>query len=310
MKIAVTGGAGFIGSNIAEAYVEGGHEVLVIDDLSSGVKAQVPPRATFVQADVRSPEAASAIEAFKPEVVNLHAAQIDVRRSVTDPAYDASVNIGGALNVLEAARRTGTLKRIIYAASGGSMYGESQVVPTPETEPAAAVSPYGVAKAAVEQYLFAYRAMYGIHYVALRYANVYGPRQNPHGEAGVVAIFTDRLLTGKQCTIFGDGGQTRDFVYVYDVVNANVSALTCELVGGVNIATGVETTLNVVYKTLAKAAGLVAPVVYADGKLGEQRRSVLANAKAIKALRWVPQWDVERGLTSTVEWFRKNRKSA
>ena len=307
MKIAMTGGAGFIGSNVAEAYVEGRHEVLIIDDLSSGVKSQIPSKATFVEADVRSAEAAKAIEAFKPDVLNLHAAQIDVRRSVTEPAFDADVNIGGALNALEAARRGGALKRVIYAASGGSMYGDSQVVPTPETEPVAAVSPYGVAKAAVEQYLFAYKAMYGLHYVALRYANVYGPRQNPHGEAGVVAIFTDRLLAGKTCTIYGDGGQTRDFVYVYDVVNANVAALTCELWGGLNISTGVETDLNKLYKALAKASGIERAAVYAEGKLGEQRRSVLANGKATKALRWVPQWDVERGLASTVEWFRKHR---
>lgn len=307
MKIAVTGGAGFIGSNVAEAYVEGGHEVLVIDDLSSGVKAQIPSKATFVHADVRSPEAAKAIEAFKPGVLNLHAAQIDVRRSVTEPGLDADVNIGGALNALEAARRGGALKRVIYAASGGSMYGDSQIVPTPETEPVAPVSPYGVSKATVEIYLAAYKAMYGVHYVALRYANVYGPRQNPHGEAGVVAIFTDRLLGGKGCTIYGDGGQTRDFVFVYDVVNANVAALTCELCGGVNISTGVETDLNKLYKELAKASGIDRPATYAEGKVGEQRRSVLANGKATKSLRWVPQWDVERGLASTIEWFRKHQ---
>lgn len=309
MRIAITGGAGFIGSNIADAYVEGGHEVLVIDDLSSGVKSQVHPKATFVHSDIRSPEAAKAVEAFKPDVLNLHAAQIDVRRSVTQPAFDADVNIGGALNMLEAARRAGSLKRVLYAASGGSMYGDAQVVPTPETEPVGGVSPYAVSKATVELYLAAYKAMYGIHYVALRYANVYGPRQNPHGEAGVVAIFTDRLLSGKTCTIYGDGGQTRDFVFVYDVVNANVAALTCELCGGVNIATGVETDLNQLYKALAKAAGLETPALYAEGKVGEQRRSVLANAKAIKALRWVPQWDIERGLASTVEWFRKHPKT-
>ena len=306
MRIVVTGGAGFIGSNVAEAYVEGGHEVLVVDDLSSGIKAQIHPKAQFVHADVRSDEAAKAIEAFKPEVLNVHAAQIDVRRSVTDPAHDADVNVSGALKSLDAARRGGSLKRVIYAASGGSMYGDSSVMPTPETEPVAPVSPYGVSKAAFEIYLSAYRAMYGLHYVALRYANVYGPRQNPHGEAGVIAIFTDRLLSGKTCTIFGDGGQTRDFVYVYDVVNANVSALTCEHLGGLNIATGIETDLNKVYAELIKAAGVTTPAMYADGKVGEQRRSVLLNTKAIKALRWVPQWDVERGLGNTVEWFRKH----
>ncbi len=307
MKIVVSGGAGFIGSNVVEAYVEGGHDVLVVDDLSTGLKEQVHARAQFVKADIRSPEAAKAVEDFKPEVLNLHAAQIDVRRSVTHPGLDADVNVVGCLNLLEAGRRAGALKRVVYAASGGSMYGDSHVVPTPETEPVAAVSPYGVSKAAFEQYLLSYRAMYGLHYVALRYANVYGPRQNPHGEAGVVAIFTDRLLSGKPCTIYGDGGQTRDFVYVYDVVNANVAALTCDFAGGVNVSTGVETDINRVYSELAKAAGVATPATYAPGKTGEQRRSVLANAKATKVLRWVPQWDVERGLASTIEWFRKHR---
>lgn len=308
MKIAVTGGAGFIGSNVAEAYVEGGHQVLVLDDLSSGLSAQVPAQARFVQADVRSPEAARALEAFQPEVLNVHAAQIDVRRSVASPSFDADVNIGGALNVIEASRRGGSLTRIIYAASGGSMYGDTQVIPTPETEPVAPVSPYGVSKASLELYLAAFRSMYGLHYVALRYSNVYGPRQNPHGEAGVVSIFTDRLLAGQQCTIYGDGGQTRDFVFVYDVVNANVAALTCDFCGGLNIATGIETDLNRLYQALAKAAERQTPAVYAEGRLGEQRRSVLANAKAIKALRWAPQWDIERGLAVTVDWFRKHKK--
>jgi UDP-glucose 4-epimerase len=305
MRIAITGAAGFIGSNVADAYVALGHEVLVIDNLSSGVRAQVPSAAKLVVADVRSEAAAQAVADFRPQVLCLHAAQIDVRRSVSDPRLDLDTNVGGTLNLLQAATGRG-LERVVYAASGGSMYGDTQVVPTPETEPCLAVSPYGVSKHTCELYLQCWRAMHGVHYVALRYANVYGPRQNPHGEAGVVAIFTERLVSGRACTIFGDGGQTRDFVHVHDVVQANVKALTTSFCGGVNIGTGVERDINQVYAVLAKAAGVTTPATYAPGKPGEQRRSVLANAKAREVLGWSPAFDLERGLAQTVEWFRQH----
>ena len=307
MRVIVTGGAGFIASQIADAYLSAGHEVLIVDDLSSGERKNLNAKARFLEADVRGPAAASAVEAFKPEAINLHAAQIDVRKSVTDPRFDADTNIGGALNLLEAARRGGALKRVVYAASGGSMYGDSLVMPTPETEPAAGISPYGVSKFAVELYLNCFRAMYGLHYVALRYSNVYGPRQNLHGEAGVVAIFAERLLRGDPCTIYGDGGQSRDFVYVGDVVDANVKALTTEFCGGVNIATSTETDVNKVYALLAKNLGIATPAKYGPERLGEQRRSVLSNAKAKQVLGWSPQVDVERGMAQTIEWYRKNR---
>lgn len=307
MKIVITGGAGFIGSNVADAYVALGHQVLVIDDLSSGQRANLNPRAEFVHADIRSEQAAKAVEGFAPEVLNLHAAQIDVRRSVTEPRFDADVNIGGLLNVLEAARRAGKLKRAIYAASGGSMYGDTLQMPTPETHPCGAVSPYGVSKHTCELYLQAWRGIYGLHDVALRYANVYGPRQNPHGEAGVVAIFTERLVHGRSCTINGDGGQTRDFVHVADVTAANVRALETAFKGGVNIGTGVETDINTVYRHLANAANVKTPAQYAEGKLGEQRRSVLDNRKAAEVLGWKPSFDVARGLAQTVEWFKTPR---
>jgi UDP-glucose 4-epimerase len=308
MRIVVTGGAGFIASQIADAYLALGHEVLVVDNLSTGVRANLNARAQFLEADVRSEAAARAVEAFRPEALNLHAAQIDVRKSVVEPRFDADTNIGGTLNLVEAARRGGALQRVVYAASGGSMYGDTPVMPTPETEPAAPVSPYGVSKFTGELYLSCFRALHGLHYVALRYANVFGPRQNVHGEAGVVAIFAERLLRGDRCTIYGDGGQTRDFVFVGDVVEANVEALTTDYCGGVNIGTGVETDVNRVYALLAKYAGVEVPAAYGPQRAGEQRRSVLANAKARAVLGWSPGYDVERGIAETMAWYRSHRR--
>lgn len=307
MRIVVTGGAGFIASQIADAYLALGHEVLIIDNLSTGERKNLNPKARFVEVDLRTAEAASEVERFKPEVLNLHGAQIDVRKSVTDVRFDADTNIGGTLNMVEAGRRGGALQRVVYAASGGSMYGDSQVMPTPETEPPAGVSPYAVSKFAGELYLSCFRAMYGLHYVALRYSNVYGPRQNLHGEAGVVAIFAERLLRGDSCTIYGDGGQSRDFVYVGDVVEANVKALTTPYCGGVNIATSTETDVNTVYALLAKNLGVTTPAKHAPERLGEQRRSVLANAKAKQVLGWTPQVDVERGMAQTIGWYKSHR---
>ena len=307
MRILVTGGAGFIASQIVDAYLALGHEVVTIDNISTGDRKNLNPKARFLELDIRSEAAAKAVEDFKPEVLNLHAAQIDVRKSVTEPRFDADTNVGGTLNLVEAARRGGALGRVIYAASGGSMYGDSQVLPTPETEPPAGVSPYGVSKFACELYLSCFRAMYGLHYVALRYANVYGPRQNLHGEAGVVAIFAERLLRGDPCTIYGDGGQTRDFVFVGDVVAANVKALSTDFCGGANIATSVETDVNRVYALLAKNLGLDTPPKHGPERLGEQRRSVLANGKAKQVLGWTPQVDVERGMAETIAWYRSHR---
>ena len=308
MRIVVTGGAGFIASQIVDAYLTLGHEVLIVDNLSTGDRKNLNAKARFVEADIRSEEAARVVEAFKPEVLNLHGAQIDVRKSVTDVRLDADTNVGGTINMVEAARRGGALTRVVYAASGGSMYGDSQVLPTPETEPPAGVSPYAVSKFTGELYLSCFKAMYGLHYVALRYANVYGPRQNLHGEAGVVAIFAERLLRGESCTIYGDGGQTRDFVYVGDVVDANVKALTTAYCGGVNIATTTETDVNQVYGLLAKNLGVATPAKYGAERLGEQRRSVLANGKAKQVLGWSPQVDVARGMAQTIAWYREHRQ--
>lgn len=309
MRIAITGGAGFIASQVADAYLELGHEVLIIDNLSTGVRGNVNSRARLVVADIKSAEAARAVEDFRPQVLNLHAAQIDVRRSVVEPRFDLETNVGGTIDLVLAGRRGGQLERVVYAASGGSMYGDTSVIPTPETEPAGPVSPYGVSKHAAELYLGCFRAMFGLHYVALRYANVYGPRQNPHGEAGVVAIFSERLLTGQGCTIYGDGGQTRDFVFSQDVVAANVRALTTDYCGGVNIGTGVETDVNGVYALLAKHVGVDRPAQYAPGKPGEQRRSVLAIGRAREVLGWEPTHDVDRGLAATIAWYRGQARS-
>jgi UDP-glucose 4-epimerase len=307
MKILVTGGAGFIASQIVDAYLALGHEVAIIDNLSTGDRKNLNPKARFYELDLRGEAAAKVVEDFKPEVLNLHGAQIDVRKSVGDVRFDADTNIGGTINMVEAARRGGALKRVVYAASGGSMYGDAAQVPTPETAPPAGVSPYAVSKFTGELYLSCFKAMYGLHYVALRYANVYGPRQNLHGEAGVVAIFAERLLRGDACTIYGDGGQTRDFVYVGDVVEANVKALTTDFCGGVNICTQTETDVNRVYALLAKNLGVSTPAKHAPERLGEQRRSVLANGKAKEVLGWTPKFDVERGMAETIRWYREHR---
>lgn len=304
MKIAVTGGAGFIASHICDAYLAAGHELLVIDSLTSGSRAQVPAKARFVEADIRSAEAVVAITAFKPDVLNHHAAQIDVRRSVTDVRYDCDVNLGGLLNILEAARKAGNLKRVVYASSGGAIYDEGGPIPSGETAPAAPASPYGVAKRSGELYLEAFRRMYGLQYVALRYSNVFGPRQNAQGEAGVVSIFATRCLRTEECTVFGDGGQTRDFVYVEDVTAANVQALTTEFCGYVNIGTGLETDVNRLYTLIADAAGSDRPAYYVKGRMGEVRRSALDAALAQKVLGWKPKVPLEEGVLRTVDWFR------
>jgi UDP-glucose 4-epimerase len=304
MRVAVTGGAGFIGSHLCDAFVAAGHELLVIDDLSSGYREQIPAAARLVEADVRSPEAAAALLAFKPEALNHHAAQIDVRRSVEDVRYDSDVNIGGLLNVVEAARKAGALKRVVVASSGGAIYDEHGPIPSSESAPAAPASPYGVAKRAGELYLEAFRRMYGLEYVALRYSNVFGPRQNAQGEAGVVSIFATRCLRTQECTIFGDGGQTRDFVYVDDVVRANMLALDTAFTGYVNIGTGVETDVNRLYALIAEAAGSPRPVLYGKGRMGEVRRSALDARFAKTAIGWEPRVELEAGLRKTVDWFR------
>ncbi len=303
MKILVTGGAGFIASHIADAYLAGGHEVVIIDDLSSGKRANLPEAAKFYHADIRSPEAREIVRNEAPQVLSHHAAQMDVRRSVADPAFDAEVNVLGLINMLEGAREVG-VERVIFASSGGATYGEQEEFPAPETHVHNPLSPYGITKATGEHYLYYYHAVYDLPYVALRYGNVFGPRQDPHGEAGVVAIFTERLLAGQTPTINGDGKQTRDNVFVGDVVRANVAALTTDFVGPVNIGTGIETDVNALYAHLRVLTGSPSQAQYGPAKAGEQRRSVIAITRAAEVLGWRPETPLEEGLRRTVEFFR------
>lgn len=303
MKILVSGGAGFIGSHLVDRFVADGHEVVALDDLSSGSRAQVNPRARLVVADVRSKEAAAAVMAFAPDVLCHHAAQMDVRKSVVDPGFDAHVNVVGLLNLMESARQAGGLQHVLFASSGGAMYGEQETFPATEQHPTRPESPYGLAKAVSEQYLDWYHRFYKIPYTALRYGNVYGPRQNPHGEAGVVAIFCARILDGKPLTIFGDGSQTRDYVYVEDVVNANVAALAKRLVGGFNVGQGKETDVNQLARALLAAAPKKVDIVYAAARPGEQKRSVIDPGRLTAASGWRPAVAVEDGLARTFGFF-------
>jgi UDP-glucose 4-epimerase len=305
MRILVTGGAGFIGSHTVDALVAGRHDVAVLDDLSAGRREQINPAARFLQADLRDAATVNDIAAReRPEILVHLAAQMDVRRSVADPSFDASVNLVGFLNVMEAARRNG-LRRVIFSSTGGAIYGEQRNFPCDEDHPANPVSPYGVAKLATEKYLHFYRAEYGIDYVALRYANVYGPRQNPHGEAGVVAIFCGRIFAGQPVTIFGDGEQTRDYVFVGDVVRANLAALNANESGAFNIGTGVETSVNRLYRELASAAGIDREPNYAPRRAGEQSRSVISPARAADRLKWRPEMTLADGLKATFNYFKQ-----
>jgi len=309
MRILVTGGAGFIGSHVAHAYVEAGHEVVVLDNLSSGKEENLPPGARLVFGDIGSETAAEVIRTFRPEVVNHHAAQISVRRSVDDPLFDARENILGTVNLLEAARRHG-VRKIIFASSGGAGYGEQEYFPADERHPTRPVSPYGVAKMAVEGYLHFYRVQYGLEYTALRYANVYGPRQDPHGEAGVVAIFCLRLLRGQTAVINGDGEQTRDYVYVGDLTRANVEALERGDGLGINIGTAQETDVNTLFRRLRDLSGSRQEEIHGPGLPGEQRRSVLENRLAYDELGWYPNVSLDEGLALTLAHFRDRMRSS
>ena len=305
MRVLVSGGAGFIGSHTVDALAaRGGHDIAVIDDLSAGKRQQVNPRARFYQADLRdAPAVRGVIERERPEVLVHLAAQMDVRRSVADPVFDAQVNLLGLLNLMEAGRERG-LRRVVVSSTGGAIYGEQERFPCDEEHPQRPVSPYGIAKLATEKYLFFYQAQYGIDYVALRYANVYGPRQDPHGEAGVVAIFCGRILEGSPVTIYGDGGQTRDYVFVGDVVRANVAALGSSVSGAFNIGTGVETSVNQLYEELARIAGTSRAAEFGPARAGEQRRSVILPERAAKELGWRPQVELADGLAQTLRFFR------
>jgi UDP-glucose 4-epimerase len=303
MKIAVTGGAGFIASHIADAYLSLGHEVVIIDNLSTGKRENIPANARFIEMDVNDPGIPALFMEEKFDIVNHHAAQMDVRVSVQDPTYDARINILGGINIYESALRSG-VKKIIFASSGGTVYGEQEYFPADERHPTKPISPYGIAKLSNEQYLYYYAHVHGLPSVAFRYANIYGPRQNPHGEAGVIAIFAQKLLKGEQPVINGDGLQTRDYVYVGDVVGANILALQPQMIGAYNIGTGIETDVNTLFGHLRDLTQSTCEEQHAPAKQGEQMRSVLSHERIFASFGWTPKMDIVEGLSKTVDSFR------
>jgi len=314
-RVLVTGGAGFIGSHVADAYLARGDEVWIIDDLSSGREDNLPAGARFIELGIGDrgvDELFQEVGGF--DLINHHAAQIDVRHSVADPRHDAAINIDGLLNLLECARKYGT-ERFIFVSSGGVVYGEPEVRPTPETAPKLPMSPYGVSKLTAEYYLAYYQQIHGLEYVALRYSNVYGPRQDPFGEAGVVAIFSTRLLDQEPLTIYGDGEQTRDYIYVGDVVSANILLSEQEFGSfatlddrAFNVGTGIETSVNELARTLMQSVGTSVDLIYTDPRPGELRHSAL-ETKKLREIGWEPETSLLDGLAATYEHIAGERVS-
>ena len=303
MKILITGGAGFIGSHITDAAIDAGMEVVIIDNLFTGKKENLNPCAKFYLADIRHKDIADIFADEKPDVVCHHAAQVSVRNSVDDPCLDAEINVVGSINVIDNCKKF-SVKKIVFASSGGAIYGEQEKFPAPEDHPARPESPYGAAKLSVEHYLHIYKKVFGLKYIALRYSNVYGPRQDPHGEAGVVAIFTGKMLSGQTPFINGDGGQTRDYVFVKDVVQANMLSFQSDAEGPFNVGTGIETDVNRLYGLIRERTGYPGGNEHGPAKAGEQYRSVLDCASIKKGLGWEPRFSLEEGLKETVEFFR------
>ncbi len=303
MRVLVTGGAGFIGSHIVDRLVLEGHTVSVIDNLSTWKSENLNREAEFYKLDIENPRIEKVFKKVKPEVICHLAAQMDVRRSVADPAFDAKTNIIGMINLLENAVRYGT-RKVIFSSTGGAIYGEGGPYPTAEDHTARPVSPYGISKLTGEHYLYYYQVMYGLNYVALRFANVYGPRQDPFGEAGVVAIFTKKMLKNEQPLINGNGMQTRDYVYVEDIVNAVMLAIENNVSDTFNVGTGVESTVNDLFKILVELTGSNVREMHGPAKKGEQMRSSLSFDKIRKTLEWEPTVPLRTGLANTVEFFR------
>jgi len=310
MKVIVTGGAGFIGSHIVDKLVDQDYQVIVIDNLVTGKKANVNPQAKFYKEDIRNYDKISEIfSEEKPDLVCHQAAHASVRESTEDPQYDAEVNILGSLNILQncVAHK---VKKVVFASTGGALYGDTDNRPTPEIEPTKPISPYGVAKLSIEQYLHYYHEILELPYVVLRYANVYGPRQDPHGEAGVVAIFSQKIIVDEQPVINGDGEQTRDYVNVKDVVMANLKALASDLTNETfNIGTGQETSVNELFNKMVALAGQSMKEKHGPAKTGEQKTSALDCQKIKQKLDWQPATDLEQGLTETITWFKNNKQT-
>lgn len=307
MKILVTGGAGFIGSWVVDTFLEEGHEVVVLDDLSTGREENLSKGAQFIKGDIRDLESVDRIISdFKPDIIDHHAAQIDVRKSVENPMHDAGINIIGTLNLIESALKY-DVEKFIFASTGGAIYGEPEIIPADEKTEPYPISPYGTSKYAIEKYLGYYSYVHGFDYVALRYANVYGPRQNPHGEAGVIAIFCSRILSESPCTVFGDGGQTRDYVFVEDVAKANLLSLSAP-VGSYNIGTGIESSVNDLISELKNSSGTDFEVQYGEERPGEVQSISLEATFAQKTLGWKPNVDLAEGIQKTWDWFNSDSK--
>lgn len=306
MKILVTGGAGFIGSHVVDKYVEEGHDVVVIDNLATGDKKNINPKAIFYNCDITSSELLTIFEKEKPDVVNHHAAQMNVRRSIEDPMYDAQVNILGLLNVLSCAAKI-KIKRFIFISSGGAIYGDAPIIPTSEETTAMPLSPYGLAKYTGERYVELAAQEHRFMYTILRYANVYGPRQNPKGEAGVIAIFINKMLSGEKTTIFGDGKQTRDYVYVADIVAVNNRALTVEISGIFNIGTEKEVSVLEIHKMLQEILSTTEKPYFTEKRLGEVFRGALSCRAAQSALGWKAAISLKEGIEKTVQWFKEQK---
>ena len=304
MKILVTGGAGFIGSHVVDFYIAHGYDVVVVDDLSTGRISNLNPAATFYKLDIRDPEVAEIFEKEKPDYINHHAAQMDVRRSVSDPFFDADVNIIGSLKLIEYAKRY-QIKKFIYISSGGAAYGEPEYLPCDEDHPVNPICPYGASKHTVEHYLFIYYINYGLKYIVIRYPNVYGPRQNPHGEAGVVAIFSGKMIAGDRVIINGDGEQQRDFVHVSDCARANILALNIDKDHHIyNLGSGRGTSIYEIYTLLAEITGYKKNAKFGPAKVGETHRIYLNADKARRDLVWQQTISLEKGLEDTVNYYR------
>ncbi len=303
MRILVTGGAGFIASHVSDRLLSLGQQVVIVDNLSTGKRENLPEAATFYEIDIRDRDLDKVFEAEKPQIVIHHAAHANVTESVRNPSHDASVNIGGSINLLECCVRH-DVERVVYASTGGALYGEACYLPADEAHPIDPVSPYGVSKHAVEQYLYAYRETHGLEYVVLRYPNVYGPRQDAHGEAGVVAIFSLQLLSGRQPTIFGDGGKTRDYCYVGDIVDANILALTADHTATYNLGRGIEVSDLEVFETVLEAVGSHVTPVFAAVRPGEVEHIALDASKAERDLGWKWKVDLTDGVAAAVKYYR------
>ncbi len=305
MRTLVTGGAGFIASHIVDRYVNLGHRVEVIDDMSVGVEENKRDEVKYHKIDIRSAKLVEIFNEGKFDVVNHHAAQMDIRKSTEDPAFDADVNIIGTINLLQNCVRTG-VKQFIFASTGGAIYGEQEIYPADETHPVNPVSPYGISKLAIEKYLHYYYVEHGLIHTILRYSNVYGPRQNPHGEAGVIAIFANKLLKNEQLIINGDGKQTRDYTYIGDIVRLNESVLGSEKCSIVNAGRGLEYDVNRLYELLKLNIDSTVEAEYGPKVSGEQRRSSIDSHKALELFNWKAEVDLESGIAKTAEFFKRN----